>query len=117
VVVLALTGSGQDRMAYHLTGPDQLTQAEQLAAIGDALGRPLRFEEIDPAGAGTELFPGLPADVVESIIAGPAAMVAHPEPVTATVARLTGRPARSFAQWARDHAADFAAPARSTSPS
>jgi len=39
-------------------------------------------------------------------------MVAHPEPVTDTVARLTGRPAAPFAQWARDHRDDFAGPPR-----
>ena len=46
-------------------------------------------------------------EVVASIVAAHAAMAVHPEPVTDTVARLTGRPARSFAQWARDHAGDF----------
>ncbi|WP_055478367.1 NAD(P)H-binding protein [Sphaerimonospora mesophila] len=107
VGVRALTEDGHHRMAYHLTGPEQLTQIEQLAAIGDALGRTLRFEEIDAAEAGAELFPGLPSEVVASIIAGQAAMVAQPEPVTDTVARLTGRPASSFAQWARDHVGDF----------
>ena len=107
VAVRALTGDGYHRMAYHLTGPEQLTQAEQLDAIGDALGRTLRFEEIDAAEAGAELFPGLPTEIVSSIIAGHAAMVANPEPCTDTVAQLTGRPALSFAQWARDHVGDF----------
>jgi ketosteroid isomerase-like protein len=36
-----------------------------------------------------------------------ASLVATPEPVTDTVRQLTGSPARSFASWARDHAADF----------
>jgi uncharacterized protein YbjT (DUF2867 family) len=110
--VRALVEDGHDGMAYHLTGPEQLTQVEQLAAIGDALGRTLRFEEVAPADAGAELFPDRPANVVASIIAGQRAMVAHPEPVTDTVARLTGRPALSFAQWARDHVEDFAGPDR-----
>ena len=110
--VRALTEDGHNRTAYHLTGPEQLTQVEQLAAIGEALGRSLRFEEIDAEHAGTELFPGRPAEVVASIIAGHAKMVEHPEPVTDTVARLTGRPALPFARWARDHAADFTGSAR-----
>ena len=106
VAVRALTEDGH-RPAYHLTGPEQLTQEEQLAALGEALGRKLRFEEIDPAAAAGELFPGFPPSAVRSIIAGQAAMAAHPEPRTETVARLTGRPARTYADWARDHAADF----------
>ncbi|WP_169952545.1 SDR family oxidoreductase [Microbispora sp. H11081] len=112
VALRALTEDGHHRMAYHLTGPEQLTQVEQLAAIGAALGRALRFEEIDSAEAAAELFPGLPVEMVASIITGQAAMVANPEPVTDTVARLTGRPALPFAQWARDHVGDFTEPAR-----
>jgi uncharacterized protein YbjT (DUF2867 family) len=112
VAVRALIEDGHDRMAYHLTGPEQLTQVEHLAAIGAALGRSLRFEEIDAAEAGDGLFPGLPAEVVASIVTGHEAMVARPEPVTDTVTRLTGRPTLSFAQWAHDHVDDFAGSAQ-----
>ncbi len=111
VGVRALTADAPERRAYHVTGPEQLTQAEQLAAIGEALGRSLRFEEIDATAAAAELFPGLPAAAAAAIVAGHARMVAHPEPVTDTVARLTDRPALPFAQWARDHVEDFTAPA------
>lgn len=108
VAVLALTEDGHERTTYHVTGPQQLTQAEQLGAIGAAVGRPLRFVEISREEARAELFPDAPEAVVASIINAHARMVAHPEPVTDTVERLTDRPALTFAQWARDHAADFA---------
>ena len=39
-----------------------------------------------------------------------ASLVDNPEPVTTTVAELTGRPARTFAEWAADHAAEFRVP-------
>ncbi|HET7305794.1 MAG TPA: NAD(P)H-binding protein [Segeticoccus sp.] len=107
VGVLALTEDGHDHRAYHLTGPEQLTQVEQLALIGVALGRALRFEEIDTAQAAAELFPGLPEDFVASIIDGQGTMVSRPETATDTIQRLLGRPALTFAQWTRDHAADF----------
>jgi uncharacterized protein YbjT (DUF2867 family) len=106
--VRTLTEAGHDRKAYHLTGPEQLTQVQQLHVIGDVLGRSLRFQEIDPGQAGAELFPGMPPDAVASIVAAHDAMVAHPEPVTDTFERLTGRPASPFAQWVRDHIRDFA---------
>ncbi|HEY2763707.1 MAG TPA: NAD(P)H-binding protein [Pseudonocardiaceae bacterium] len=109
VGVRALLDDGHDRARHHLTGPKQLTQVEQLHAIGDAIGRPLRFEELDPRTARTELFADLPGDLIDSIIEAHGAMVNHPEPVTTTVAQLTGRPARPFARWARDHADDFRA--------
>jgi len=111
VAVRVLTEDGHNGRVYHLTGAEQLTQVQQLHAIGDALGRSLRFEEIDAAGA-AELLPGMPADMVASIAEGHAAFVAHPEPLTDTVEQLTRHPALPFAQWARDHAADFAGPAR-----
>lgn len=91
----------------HLTGPHQLSQAEQLAILGDALGRKLRFDQIDAETAAAELFPDFPVAVARSIVASQATMVDHPEPRTDTVARLTGRPARTYADWARDHVADF----------
>jgi uncharacterized protein YbjT (DUF2867 family) len=91
----------------HLTGPAQLTQIDQLHAIGEALGRRLRFIEIAPDAVGPELFPGLPPAVVASIVNGHARMIEHPEPLTHTVERLLGRPAIPFTRWAHDHALDF----------
>jgi hypothetical protein len=38
-----------------------------------------------------------------------AAAKGQPALVTSTVAEVTGRPARTFAEWARDHAAEFRA--------
>jgi uncharacterized protein YbjT (DUF2867 family) len=103
VAVRALTDPSHQGHAYHLTGPEQLTQAAQLAVLGSVLGRPLRFEEVPPAEA-TSLFP---ASLAESIVAGQSRLVDHPEPVTDEVARMCGRPALSYASWARDHAAEF----------
>jgi uncharacterized protein YbjT (DUF2867 family) len=92
---------------HHLTGPQQLSQVEQLAAIGAALGRPLRFEALPPEQAVRELGAEFPPGLAEAIVAGQGAFVAAPEPMTREVEELTGRPARTFAQWARDHVADF----------
>ena len=36
------------RADYVLTGPEALSQAAQVRAIGDAIGRQLRFEELTP---------------------------------------------------------------------
>jgi uncharacterized protein YbjT (DUF2867 family) len=106
VAVRALTEDDFPATA-HLTGPAQLSQAEQLAALGEALGRKLRFDQIDADTAAAELFPDFPVAVAHSIIAAQATMVDHPEPRTDTIARLLGRPPRTYADWARDHAGDF----------
>jgi len=107
VGVLALT---EDRLLGQrpvLTGPTAISQLEQAETIGRAIGRPVRFEELPDDVARRELFPGRPAAVVDGLLAAHAAFVATPELVNDTVPRLTGRPARTFAQWAADHAADF----------
>jgi uncharacterized protein YbjT (DUF2867 family) len=44
---------------------------------------------------------------VDSALATWAGMVTQPEPVTRTVEEITGAPARTFRQWAADHASDF----------
>lgn len=107
VAVRALLDDGHHGAAYHLTGPEQLTQVQQVHAIGEAIGRPLRFVELAPSAAREELLGGLPRGMVDGIIEGHRAMVDTPEPVTGAVAELIGRPALPFAQWARDHAVDF----------
>jgi uncharacterized protein YbjT (DUF2867 family) len=101
VAVQALTSPGHQGQAYHLTGPGRLTQEEQLAVLGSVLGRSLRFEEV-PADS---IFPG---PLGASIVAGQAHFVDHPEPRTDEIARLTGRPAFTYEEWARSAAPAFA---------
>ncbi len=91
-----------------LTGPGPVTQEQQVALIGEAVGRPLRFEEITPAEAAERMrAAGYPAELVAAVLPAQAAMLDHPEPVNDAVERITGIPARSFREWAVDHAADF----------
>jgi len=44
VAVRTLLEENHERKEYVLTGPDSLTQREQVGIIGNAIGRPLRFE-------------------------------------------------------------------------
>ncbi|MEV1173219.1 hypothetical protein [Nonomuraea sp. NPDC049784] len=45
---------------------------------------------------------------MDALLDGYAQMLDSPPPVlTNTVEEVTGRPARSFAEWAKDHAGDF----------
>jgi uncharacterized protein YbjT (DUF2867 family) len=111
VGVLALTEDGHAGAKYVLTGPQAITQVEQAHAIGRAIGRSVRFEELAPAVARQGMLASLPPQVVDSILAAHADMVVHPEPVTTTVERLTGMPAHGFAEWAADHAAEFSSSA------
>ncbi|MEU8271961.1 NmrA family NAD(P)-binding protein [Sphaerisporangium sp. NPDC049002] len=112
VGVSALTGEGHGGARYVLTGPETLTQVEQVHAIGEALGRPVRWEELAPESALQEMIAqGWPAALAEGVLGAHAQMVTATEPVTSTVEEVTGAPATPFRQWATDHAKDFGAPA------
>ena len=108
VAVRALTGDGHAGARYLLSGPAVLTQAEQLAAIGRALGRDLTWEELPRAQAQQALTaawgdPGFAASALDTW----ERFVTHPEVVTSTVRDLTGAPAHSFADWAVANADAF----------
>ncbi|MFF1282060.1 NAD(P)H-binding protein [Streptomyces sp. NPDC058299] len=104
-----LLDDGHEGAAYRLTGPAATSNAGQVEAIGTALGRKLTFVETDPAGAGPELFPHVPPQMLERLLRTFAETVGVPPEITGTVEQLTGTPARPFDEWARDHAGDFRA--------
>lgn len=106
VAVRALTEEGHGGAVYTVTGPESLTQAEQVHAIGDAVGRPVAVEAVTRESA-RDAMSVWPAQVVDSLLQMQAASVGRPAPVTDTVERVTGKPARTFREWAIDHAADF----------
>jgi len=108
VAVRALCEDGHAGAEYVLTGPQSLSQAEQVATIGRAIGRPLRLEEISPDQARRELLAVLPAPVVVNMLLDAwAASIGQPAFVTSTVAEITGAPPRTFLDWATGHAAEF----------
>lgn len=110
VAVRALSDTSDASAEYVVTGPQSLTQAEQIHTIGRAIGRSLRVEEISPDEAPTELVPvlGSPA-VVNMLLSAWAAALGQPAFVASTCADVTGVPARSFLTWATNHAAEFRA--------
>nr|AEU17892.1 putative hydroxylase/dehydratase [Streptomyces antibioticus] len=113
VVVAALTTPGHRSAAYALTGPETLTQAEQVALIGEALGRAVRCERMPEQEARAVLEGLYPAEVVDAILAGQAARDGRPAEVLDTIRAVTGRPARTFREWAGDHVAAFRPAAQS----
>jgi uncharacterized protein YbjT (DUF2867 family) len=105
VATRALLESGHEGANYVLTGPESLTQREQVRMIGDVIGRPLRFEEISPDEARVEL--GFPTAAINMLLNAWAAAIGQPAFVTNTVAEITGNPARTFREWVSDHAEEF----------
>ena len=78
--------------------------------IGRTIGKPLRFiaESPDQARARRERE-GYPLAIIDSALAISAYQRAggKTETITSVVADLTGRPPRTFSEFARDHAAVF----------
>jgi uncharacterized protein YbjT (DUF2867 family) len=123
VATAALLEDGHMGAAYTLTGPALITVPEQVRAIGAALGEAVRYEEVTREQAREIMkaqggFAAESADLMLGFIdyGGGAAAGADgyadqdwsalmkPWP---DVEQVTGRRARSFAEWAKDHVADF----------
>jgi uncharacterized protein YbjT (DUF2867 family) len=107
VAVRTLCEDAHSAAEYVLTGPQSLSQYEQIATIGTVLGRSLRIEEISPETWLRELPGFLPPVVAKYLLDAWAAAIGQPAFITSTVAELTGSPARTFLEWATDHAAQF----------
>ena len=107
VAVRALCEDGRAGAEYVLTGPQSLSQFEQISAIGGVIGRSLRIEELSPDEARRELLALMPAFVVNMLLDAWAAAIGQPALVTSTGAEVTGEQARTFRGWAADHATEF----------
>ena len=108
VAAIVLTGPGHEGAAYSLSGPEPLTPGDQVATLAAALGRPLRYEPLSDEQARAEMAPDTPAPYIDAFFRFYSGGEFDDSPVLDTVAQLTGRPPRSFAQWARAHADAFA---------
>jgi uncharacterized protein YbjT (DUF2867 family) len=107
VAVLALTTPGHEARVHELSGPQALTPAERVAILGQAVGRSLRFEAQTDEDARTEMSATTPARYVDAFFDFYAGGSLDESKVLPTVRELTGRPPRTFAQWAAAHADAF----------
>ena len=105
VAARALYEDGHAGADYVLTGPESLSQAGQVSAIGAVLGRRIRFDELSPEefrAAGP-----MPGPVADMLLAAWRAALGRPAFVTSTVADVVRSPARTFREWVADHAEAF----------
>ena len=103
VAALALTTSDHEGQTYRLSGPAPLTPAEQVALLGEALGRELAFKPMTDDEAREQM--GSPyGDAAVEIFRD------HPEletEVQPAVERLLGRPPGALADWLARNAERF----------
>jgi uncharacterized protein YbjT (DUF2867 family) len=108
VAVQALRTSAHAGKVYTLTGPQSLDQFEKVRLIGAATGRELSFQELPPEQVRQGMLAqGLPEEVPARLLGSLADYAGRPGPTTATVEKLLGRPALTFADWAHDNARAF----------
>jgi uncharacterized protein YbjT (DUF2867 family) len=107
VAARALYEDGHTGGDYVLTGPESLSQAQQVSEIGAVLGRRIRFEELSPDEFRRETAGSWPGPVVDMLLAAWGATIGHQAFVTSAVAEVVGSPPRTFRQWVSDHTDAF----------
>ncbi len=106
----ALAGEGGEGTTHAVTGPEAIGFARIAQALSAASGRPIAYVDV-PGDAAREALraAGLPAMVADEVVAFFGVMRTGAMARTSdAVATLTGRRARSFAAFAREHASLFA---------
>jgi len=110
VAFVTLTQAGHAGKKYVLTGSEAMSYRQAAEIIGAAIGKPVRFvDELPEEARARRVREGMPPAVIESALAIAAYQRAGGKTVTITntVADLTGRPPRTVAEFAREHAAAF----------
>ncbi|WP_433544229.1 SDR family oxidoreductase (plasmid) [Streptomyces sp. CA-294286] len=121
VVLANLLDPGRRGRIDTMIGPDSLTKREQVAVIAEAIGERITLDEVSAeqarrfyraqGGFAAEnadfLFGFESYDGVEGTTDEPHDTSAPDNDAFLALDRITGTPARTFRQWARDHASDF----------
>lgn len=104
----ALTAAGHGGKKYLVTGPEELSQADQVRIIGETIGRRLAWEDVEHEAARQAMVgSGWPPSYADGALDYFAALTRQPEVGSEVVAEVTGRPARTFRAWAAERAEDF----------
>ncbi|MDI9883904.1 NAD(P)H-binding protein [Streptomyces sp. HNM0645] len=110
VAAVALTEDGHDRETYLITGPEVLSLQDKVDTLAKARGRDIALTELTPDEAVSRWrAAGLPQDAVDFLLDVYGNTPPEGRTVVDTVRRVTGRPARTFAEWAAEHAPAFRA--------
>jgi uncharacterized protein YbjT (DUF2867 family) len=112
VAAAALTVPGHAGQTHVITGSEAVSHAMAAAVLSQAVGRPIVYRDI-PLGALREqlVAAGVPPWLVEVRMEFTSVLrEGFAAGVTDTVARVTGRPPRTLAEFAAEHADRFSKP-------
>jgi uncharacterized protein YbjT (DUF2867 family) len=108
VAATVLAEGGHGGQAYTLTGPEAVALKDKVAILGAAIGRDVRFVEltVDEARAKWRAD-GMGEETIAFLVDALGNTPEIGRTVVPTVREITGRDARSFAQWAKENAEAF----------
>jgi uncharacterized protein YbjT (DUF2867 family) len=107
VAAVVLREAGHAGRTYELTGPAPTSPRQRAAAIGDALGTPVRFVEQSRDEARAQMLQFMPEPVVDATLAILGAPLPAERRASPDVEQVLGRPPRTFAEWAVRNIAAF----------
>ncbi|WP_410642257.1 NAD(P)H-binding protein [Amycolatopsis sp. lyj-346] len=107
VAAAALREDGHAGKSYVLTGPAPITPRGQAAAIGSAVGEPVRFVPQTREEARAIMLGFMPPEVVEVTLDVLGAPTPAEQQVSPDIERVLGRPPHPFAEWTSRFAGAF----------
>ncbi|MCT2592884.1 NAD(P)H-binding protein [Streptomyces sp. N2-109] len=111
VAATALVEGGHGGKSYNLTGPEALTMYDKARIISAATGHDIELVQLTREQANQRLRDrDVPEDVIDYVVGWHANPPASAYTVDPTVEQITGRPARTYAEWVAEHADAFRLP-------
>ena len=107
VAAVSLTSGAYEGVAHRITGPEPLLPSEQVAILGDLLGRELPFRPQDDDEARADMSSRMPGEYVDAFFDFFVAGAVDETSVLPTIEEVTGRPPRTFRGWAEENLAAF----------
>ncbi|MFD5335335.1 NmrA family NAD(P)-binding protein [Streptomyces hawaiiensis] len=108
VAAVSLTEEGHGGQEYVITGPEVLTVGDKVKTIAAAVGREIALVEVTEEQAIAQYrAAGLPEDVIGFLLEAYGNTPEVGRTVSGIVEKVTGRPARTFAEWAAGHTDAF----------
>lgn len=110
VAARILAEEGHSGKAYDITGPEIMTPRKMVNIIGETIGREIPFVELTPEEARAMWqAQGMPPEFIEFSLWVYGSTPPQGYTISPVVEQITGRPPRSFAQWAAEFADQFRA--------
>jgi uncharacterized protein YbjT (DUF2867 family) len=106
IAELALTTGDLDGETISLGGPEVLSFRDQVRTIGELLGREIDVREPTRERAAEQMTSHVPAALVDAVLDYWAQLPGDRDP-RSSAAQITGRPGRTFREWATENLVAF----------